>query len=157
MPSQMVWEVTMVLPTKAVTRHMGIMQLMMTPAHPTRQRMLANICIPMEAMTLNQNSPNSPQQAYYGLASPAALLLPPLLNFSAQFFSFLCQISPVSLHVRLRFCYFLLAMPASCFRCRCDSRCVSARPRLICLQPALPHFSPPPSVFAVQRRSVYSR
>lgn len=42
----------MVLPTKAVTRHIGIMQLMMTPVQPSRHRALASICIPMEAMML---------------------------------------------------------------------------------------------------------
>ncbi|KAF3840978.1 hypothetical protein F7725_006840 [Dissostichus mawsoni] len=51
MPSQMVCEVTMVVPTKAVTRHVGIMQLMMTPAQPRRHKALASICIPVEAMT----------------------------------------------------------------------------------------------------------
>lgn len=40
----------MVLPTKAVTRHIGIMQQMMTPNQPRRHRALASICIPKEAM-----------------------------------------------------------------------------------------------------------
>lgn len=61
MPSQMVWDVTMVVPTKAVTRHMGSKQLMMTPAHPMRQRTLANICIPMEAMMQGQRELKQPQ------------------------------------------------------------------------------------------------
>lgn len=41
----------MVVPTKAVTRHVGIMQLVMTPAQPRRHKALASICIPVEAMT----------------------------------------------------------------------------------------------------------
>lgn len=157
MPSQMICDVIMVLPTKAVTRHMGSMQLKMTPVHPMRQRTLANICIPMEAMMQSQRELKQPlasvlRFSLFHCASPALTAC-----FSAQFLFSPHQISPSSLHFCLHFsCYFLLAMPAtligvpgaSCFSCPSDFRCVSAKLQLICLQPALPHlFPPPPSLF----------
>lgn len=166
MPSQMVWDVTMVLPTKAVTRHMGSMQLMMTPAHPTRQRMPANICIPMEAIMQRPREPNQPQQSTASVLRCSWSHHAPSAVTPNFFDSVLLPSSDFHrLHCCLHLCHFPLAMPAtlggvpgvSCFSCGSDSRCVSVRPRLVCLQPALPHFSPPPSVFPSQRRSVCSQ
>ena len=51
-PSHMVCDVTMLLPMKAVTRHMGEPQVMSTPIQPNRARAQPAICIPMEAIVL---------------------------------------------------------------------------------------------------------
>lgn len=55
MPSHMVSEVTMVVPMKAVTRHIGMMQDRRAPVHPSKAKALASMCMPREAISLGLN------------------------------------------------------------------------------------------------------
>ncbi|TNN56567.1 hypothetical protein EYF80_033212 [Liparis tanakae] len=66
MPSHTTWDVTMLLPMKAVTRHMGVPQTMSTPIQPSRPMTQPAICNPMEAIAFPLRSYNDEGAAEEG-------------------------------------------------------------------------------------------
>lgn len=81
MPSHMISEVTMVVPMKAVTRHIGRMQHRRAAVHPIKAKALASMCMPRDAIVpgLNVHSYLRPlcfsQSLFEGLVMFASSLI----------------------------------------------------------------------------------